>query len=241
MVQWENGKHWLFAAALVAAVFLAYQPAWQGGFIWDDDLHLLNNPVLKPGGLITTWIPGSYVNYWPITALAYRLQFELWGLKPVGFHMVNIARTPCRPSWYGESSRTCGYRGPCSRLPLFALHPVNVESVAWITQLKNILSLLLTLDGRALLPASRAVRRPVAVWLSLGAFLSGNAFQGHDVDPAGGVAGVRLVAARPHLTRETCSRRPFLSDRTGDGRYGSVHATVCSLHQTASSCATTVS
>ena len=43
-------RDWLFAAALVVAVFRAYQPAWLGGFVWDDDLHLLDNPVLKPGG-----------------------------------------------------------------------------------------------------------------------------------------------------------------------------------------------
>jgi hypothetical protein len=42
---------WLLAAALVVAVFLVYQPAWQGGYLWDDNLHLLENPVLQPGGL----------------------------------------------------------------------------------------------------------------------------------------------------------------------------------------------
>src|ERR1700679_3078360 len=69
-------KKWLFATALVAAVFLAYQPAWSGGFVWDDDLHLLNNPVLKPGGLARTWTPGSYINYWPLTFTVYRLEFD---------------------------------------------------------------------------------------------------------------------------------------------------------------------
>ena len=84
-------RDWLFAAALVVAVFLAYQPAWQGGFIWDDDTHLLNNPVLTPGGLFRTWVPGTYVNYWPLTFTAYWVEYQLWGLAPVGFHLVNIA------------------------------------------------------------------------------------------------------------------------------------------------------
>ena len=84
-------RDWLFAAALVVAVFVAYQPAWQGGFIWDDDTHLLNNPVLKPGGVFRMWVPGTYVNYWPLTSTAYRIQYQLWGLAPVGFHLVNIA------------------------------------------------------------------------------------------------------------------------------------------------------
>ena len=88
------GNHtasWLFAIALVIVVFLIYQPAWNGGFLWDDDLHLLNNPVLKPGGLARIWVPGTYINYWPLTSTAYWLQFKIWGLDPLGFHMVNIA------------------------------------------------------------------------------------------------------------------------------------------------------
>src|SRR6202451_4082703 len=83
-------KHWLFAAALVSAVFLAYQPAWRGGFIWDDDIHLLENPVLKTGGLARAWVPGSYINYWPLTFTVYRLEFEIWGLNLLGYHLVNI-------------------------------------------------------------------------------------------------------------------------------------------------------
>jgi hypothetical protein len=48
---------------LVVVVFLAYKPAWHGAFIWDDDTHLLFNPVLLPGGVFRAWIPGFYANY----------------------------------------------------------------------------------------------------------------------------------------------------------------------------------
>ena len=72
-------------------MFLAYQPAWQGGFVWDNDLHLLNNPVLKPDGLIAHLGARGYVNYWPLTFTAYWLEYQLWGLEPLGFHLVNIA------------------------------------------------------------------------------------------------------------------------------------------------------
>src|ERR1700734_582733 len=60
-------KNWLFAIALVAAVFVVYLPCWHGGYLFDDDLHLLSNPVLKPGGLAKIWVPGGYLNYWPLT------------------------------------------------------------------------------------------------------------------------------------------------------------------------------
>ena len=81
----------LFVACLVAAVFLVYLPAWNGGFLFDDDLHLLNNPVLRPGGLAKIWVPGGYLNYWPLTYTAYWVEYQLWGLTPLGFHWVNLA------------------------------------------------------------------------------------------------------------------------------------------------------
>jgi hypothetical protein len=130
---------------LTAAVFFAYLPAWHGDFIWDDDLHLLNNPVLEPGGLLRTWVPGTYVNYWPVTATAYRLQFELWGLRPVGYHLVNIALHALAALLVWRILAHLRVPGAMFAAALFALHPVNVESVAWITQLKNTLSLSLTL------------------------------------------------------------------------------------------------
>ncbi len=143
---WAFGpKDWLFVVALLAAVVLAYQPVWHGGFIWDDDLHLLDNPVLKPGGLAKIWVPGSYVNYWPVTATAYWLQFEIWGLNPVGFHIVNIVLHAVSAILVWRILAHLKVPGAMLAAALFALHPVNVESVAWITQLKNILSLLLAL------------------------------------------------------------------------------------------------
>ena len=138
-------RDWLFAAALVVAVFVAYQPAWQGGFIWDDDAHLLNNPVLEPGGLFRMWVPGTHINYWPLTWTAYRIQYQLWGLAPVGFHLVNIALHALSAILIWRILALMRVPGAGFAAALFALHPVNVESVAWISQLKNTLSLALTL------------------------------------------------------------------------------------------------
>jgi protein O-mannosyl-transferase len=136
-------RDWILAAALVAAVFLAYQPAWNGGFVWDDDTHLLNNPVLKPGGLAKIWRPGGYLNYWPLTCTAYWLQAQMWGLNPIGYHLVNIALHCISALLVWRILERLGLPGALFAAAIFALHPVNVESVAWITQLKNVLSLLL--------------------------------------------------------------------------------------------------
>jgi Flp pilus assembly protein TadD len=138
-------RDWLLAIALVAAVFLAYQPVWQGGFIWDDDTHLLNNPVLTPGGIFRTWVPGSYVNYWPLTFTVYWVEYQLWGLAPAGFHLANIALHALSAILIWRVLALLRVPGALLAAALFALHPVNVESVAWVTQLKNTLSLALTL------------------------------------------------------------------------------------------------
>jgi hypothetical protein len=141
-VRWSD---WLLALALVVAVFLAYQPAWRGNFIWDDDLHLLKNPVLQPGGLARTWVPGTYATYWPVTSTAYWIQHQLWGLSALGFHLVNIGLHAVSAILIWRVLRLLRVPGGLLAAALFALHPVNVESVAWITQQKNTISLLLTL------------------------------------------------------------------------------------------------
>src|SRR5436190_6809267 len=82
---------WLFAAALVAAVFAVYYPAWRGGFIMDDDLSVFDNPASKPGGLASIWVPGASYRYWPLTFAVHKLQYDLWGTNPLGYHLTNIA------------------------------------------------------------------------------------------------------------------------------------------------------
>jgi tetratricopeptide (TPR) repeat protein len=138
-------KDWLLAAALIAAVFLVYQPSWHGGFLWDDDFLLLNDPVLKPGGLAKIWVPGGYLNYWPLTYTAYWLQFQLWGLQPLGYHLVNLALHCLAALLAWRVLVRLHVPGAMFAAAIFALHPVNVESVAWIAQLKGILALVLAL------------------------------------------------------------------------------------------------
>ncbi len=138
-------REWLFAVALVAAAFLVYYPAWHGGFLFDDDGLLLNNPVLRPGGLARARVPGSYLNYWPLTYTLYRLEFEAWRLNPLGFHLVNIALHAISALLVWRVLVRLKVPGAMFAAAIFALHPVNVESVAWISSLKNVLSLMLAL------------------------------------------------------------------------------------------------
>ena len=144
------GKRWrrygcLSATALVVAVFLVYQPCWHGGFVFDDDINLLSNPALKPGGLVKAWVPGSYLNYWPLTYTIYGIGFRLWGLHPLGFHLLNLALHAASALLVWRVLLALRLPGALFAAAPFALHPVNVESVAWIAQLKGALSLPLAL------------------------------------------------------------------------------------------------
>lgn len=158
---------------LVCAVLVAYLPALHAGYVWDDDLHLLNNPVLKAGGLARIWVPGTYINYWPLTFSVYWLEDALWGVgHPMGFHLVNILLHAGSAVWVGlvlsRLTRIAG--GAWLAAAIFALHPVNVESVAWVAQLKNTLSLFLTLASVWLYLRSEDAGREAMYPLAVGVF-----------------------------------------------------------------------
>ena len=162
---------WLVAIALVAAVFLIYMPCWHGGFLWDDESHLLNNPVLTPGGLAKVWVPGGYLNYWPLTYTAYWLQFQLWGLQPLGFHLVNLALHALSALLVWRVLLRLEIPGALFAAAIFALHPVNVETAAWIAHLKVSLSLALALVSMLFYLDSERYASRWRYGLALAAFL----------------------------------------------------------------------
>ena len=130
-------RNWAAGALLVVLVFVAYLPVWRGGFIWDDDFHLTENACVRgPLGFKAIWT-SSASYYYPLVTTSFWLGHKLWGLNATAFHLVNIAvhagcalllwrllrRLNVPAAWLGAAA--------------WALHPVQVESVAWITELKN--------------------------------------------------------------------------------------------------------
>jgi tetratricopeptide (TPR) repeat protein len=140
---WQSG--WIFAILLVAAVFAVYWPCIHGDWIWDDHPILLDNPVLQSGGLAKVWTPPGYLNFWPITYTVYRITFQLWNLTPLAFHLVNIALHAVAVLLVWRVLRRLQLPGALLAAAIFALHPVNVETIAWVGQLKGILSLVFAL------------------------------------------------------------------------------------------------
>jgi len=138
---------WLMVALLVLATVLAYEPVWHAGFIWDDDQYVTNNPLLTaPDGLRRIWFSmDSPSQYFPLTYTAFRIQHALWGLTPAGYHWVNILLHAVNALLVWRLLQRLGVPGAWLAAAIFALHPVQVESVAWVTELKSVISLFFIL------------------------------------------------------------------------------------------------
>jgi tetratricopeptide (TPR) repeat protein len=132
---------WLFIVLLVALVILAYQPAWHGGFLWDDDAYVTNNDLLTArDGLRRIWFSfDSPSQYFPLVYTTFRIERALWGLNPTGFHLVNILLHTANALLVWRLLTRLRVPGAWLAAAIFALHPVQVESVAWITERKNVL------------------------------------------------------------------------------------------------------
>lgn len=143
---WRNGAGPGFCAVLFAATLIAYWPALGAGFIWDDSGHV-TAPALRPlGGLARIWLePGATQQYYPLLHSAFWLESHLWGDAAAGYHIVNVLLHATAAWLFAGVLRRLGIAGAEFAALLFALHPVAVESVAWVAEQKNALSAVLYL------------------------------------------------------------------------------------------------
>ncbi len=130
------------AAALVLATILAYLPALDAGFLWDDDAYVTHNlAVRSPDGLARIWLePWASPQYYPVTLSSFWLEYRLWGQAPRGYHLTNVLLHAASAVLVWRILRRLAVPGAWVASAFFALHPVHVESVAWITERKNVLS-----------------------------------------------------------------------------------------------------
>jgi tetratricopeptide (TPR) repeat protein len=131
----------IFALVLAAATILVYRPAWNGGFLWDDDDYITNNELLTaPDGLRRIWLSlDSPSQYFPLVYTTFRVEFAVWGLNPTGYHWVNLVLHVANALLVWAVLARLKVPGAWLAGAIFALHPVQVESVAWITERKNVL------------------------------------------------------------------------------------------------------
>jgi tetratricopeptide (TPR) repeat protein len=141
VAQSDHASVWIWALLLVAATIFAYQQAWRAGFIWDDDVYVTANTLLTaPDGLRRIWFSlESPSQYFPLVYTTFRFERALWGLNPAGYHWINIFLHAANALLLWQLLRGLRVPGAWFAAALFALHPVHVESVAWITERKNVL------------------------------------------------------------------------------------------------------
>lgn len=133
---------YLVAGLLFVLPVLAYIPSYSNGVIWDDDDYVVNNTNLRSGeGLVRMWTePRSIPQYYPLVHTTYWIEYQLWGLDTTGYHVVNVLLHALGVLLLWRLLLRLGVPGATFAAALFALHPVHVETVAWITERKNVLS-----------------------------------------------------------------------------------------------------
>jgi hypothetical protein len=135
---WFAHRPWLIALVFAVVTFAAYQPTWHAGFIWDDPEHLTANPAMTaPHGLKMIWSSLAVSRYYPLTLTTFWVQWRLWRLNPLPYHLVNIFLHTVNGFLLFLVLRRLKIPAAWVAAMLWVLHPVNVESVAWITELKN--------------------------------------------------------------------------------------------------------
>jgi protein O-mannosyl-transferase len=134
-------RAFIFALVLAAVAILVYRPAWNGGFLWDDDDYITNNELLTaPDGLRRIWFSlDSPSQYFPLVYTTFRIEHAIWGLNPTGYHWGNLLLHIGNALLVWAVLARLNVPGAWLAGAIFALHPVQVESVAWITERKNVL------------------------------------------------------------------------------------------------------
>src|SRR5262245_7464980 len=131
------------AAVISLAVAIAYWPSLRGDFVLDDEILVSqNNLVRAPDGLMRFWFTTEPADYWPVTNSTFWLEWRFWLDNPTGYRATNIVLHIVDSLLIWLVLRRLIIPGAFFAALLFAVHPVNVESVAWIAQRKNVLSLL---------------------------------------------------------------------------------------------------
>lgn len=163
----------LKACLLVAASFVAYWPAVDGQFIWDDNQNLARNQSLRSvDGLVRSWykVEENY-HFYPLMYSSFWIEYQFWKDWTSGYHLTNVFLHAMGAVFLFRLLKILAVPGAWVAAAVFALHPIQVESVAWITERKNVLSgflflasLLAYVRFRGLGAVDAAQDRPAAVY-----------------------------------------------------------------------------
>ena len=137
-IQFSDSVLW---AMIFCATLAAYFPALRGGLLWDDSSHLTKPGLQSFHGLWRIWFElGATQQYYPLLHSAFWLEHRMWGDAVTGYHLTNVALHALSACLVVMIVKRLSLPGAWLAGFVFALHPVNVESVAWISEQKSTLS-----------------------------------------------------------------------------------------------------
>lgn len=173
-------KDGMVAALLLGVTLIAYGPVWRAGFIWDDDGHVTRAGLRSLRGLWRIWFePGATQQYYPLLHSAFWLEHRLWGDSALGYHLANVILHSAAAWLLYRLLRRLSLSGALLAALVFALHPVCVESVAWVSEQKNTLSAVFCLAAALAYLRFDRERRPSSY--AVGALLFGLAMAAKSV------------------------------------------------------------
>src|SRR6516164_2019701 len=133
-------------AAIIIAVVVVYLPAFRGEFVWDDFLLITGNPLLQNfSGLLEIWSGGRTADYFPLTSTVFWIEHHLFGANATGYHAINILLQIANALLVWRLLTRLNIPGAWLAGLIFGIHPIHVASVAWISELKNLLAMFFAL------------------------------------------------------------------------------------------------
>ncbi len=160
----------VFAKALIIVTFafVAYWPAITNGFIWDDDVMLTDNAVMKEvDGLSRIWFSTELSDYFPLTSTSFWIEWRLWGMNPIGYNVTNILLHALSGVVLWRVLLRLKIPAAWLASVIFVVHPVCVASVDWIAERKNVLSMFFYLAALLYYLRFEVSERKGEYWFSL--------------------------------------------------------------------------
>jgi tetratricopeptide (TPR) repeat protein len=169
---WLNDRLW--GVFLIVVTLVVYLPAWNGKPVWDDDVHLTRPALQSLHGLVRIWCDlKATPQYYPLVHSVFWVEHKLWDELFLDYHLVNILLHACSAVLLLKVLQRLEVPGAQFASAIFALHPVNVEAVAWISELKDTLSGVLCLGSVLAYLSFDRGRSRKSYAVALGLFLLG--------------------------------------------------------------------
>jgi protein O-mannosyl-transferase len=157
---------------ILCAATAAYWPALQGTLLWDDERHVTRPDLQSLHGLWRIWFRlGATQQYYPVLHSAFWLEHRFWGDSVLGYHIINVSLHALSAYLLMRIMRRLSLPGAWLGGLIFALHPVCVEAVAWISEQKSTLSAVFYLAAALVYLDFDETLRSGRYWLAAGLFV----------------------------------------------------------------------